>query len=426
MNKHQESQKIKIYYDIGMLKGNTFEQSINTVNKLYLGLGLKISEVPYIYISENDKKIYLAANCFTLETKEEKEKIINYPISFLYNVFYHNNILFLLDSNNQLNVFKFDKDNLSIKKCVIEQRKNTNPKIIPLNIAKNQVKMILQKLEKIKENNLKEDYEILCDVLLRDLAIDLTIKNPKTFKDTLIFEIKDDKFLPKKYTCRIKQIKYQIDETGMIREKLTFAEGKTTFKEGIEFIMNYLKYKDKISINNTFKCPILFKNFEEKEIPPNKVIMCEIKSGFDVEELKRQLIERIEAMKYFIFNNGENPLYFIGIVNLDSNNVNKLTKYLDYNFEMKENILIATAVDFKYFDMDLSYEVDSGYLLFKRIGNIESKIDDLACTLCSINTKFENLTNEIKLIHPLHKFSYITQTEKNQNINNEEKKFDSL
>ena len=230
--------------------------------------------------------------------------------------------------------------------------------------------------------------------------------------------IKDDKFLPKKYTCRIKQIKYQIDETGMIREKLTFAEGKTTFKEGIEFIMNYLKYKDKISINNTFKCPILFKNFEEKEIPPNKVIMCEIKSGFDVEELKRQLIERIEAMKYFIFNNGENPLYFIGIVNLDSNNVNKLTKYLDYNFEMKENILIATAVDFKYFDMDLSYEVDSGYLLFKRIGNIESKIDDLACTLCSINTKFENLTNEIKLIHPLHKFSYITQTEKNQNINN--------
>ena len=32
----------------------------------------------------------------------EEEKTINYPISFLYNVFFDNNTIFYLDSNNQL------------------------------------------------------------------------------------------------------------------------------------------------------------------------------------------------------------------------------------------------------------------------------------------------------------------------------------
>ena len=48
----------------------------------------------------------------------------------------------------------------------------------------------------------------------------------------------------------------------------------------------YLKFKGELSINNTFKSPILFKYFE-KEIPSNKIIICEIKSGFDIDRLKK-------------------------------------------------------------------------------------------------------------------------------------------
>lgn len=50
--------------------------------------------------------------------------------------------------------------------------------------------------------------------------------------------------------------------------------------------IGYLKFKGELSINNTFKSPILFKYFE-KEIPSNKIIICEIKSGFDIDRLKK-------------------------------------------------------------------------------------------------------------------------------------------
>ena len=422
--------KMRIYYDAEKFKGNTFEQNINSVNKLYLGLGLKISDVPYIYMSEKDNNIYLSANSFTMETKEKEPKIINYPTSFLYQVFYHNNLLFYLDSNNQINVYKFDKEKLSVVKCLFQQKKNEmkiNPNIAPLDMKKDEVSIILEKLEKInKNNNLREDYEILCDVLGNDLGVNLDLKYPKAFKGTLIFEIKDNKFLQQEYICTIKNVKYQIDETGMIREKIILDKGKISFKDGIDFLKDFTKYKDKFVLNNTFKCPILFKNFEEVEIPPEKVIMCEIKSGFDIDEVKRQLIERIEAIKYFIFNKDENPLYYIGIVNLDSNNVDKLTKYSEYNFEMSENILIVAAVDFKYFGIDLSYEANTGYLLYKKIDNLENEMKDRFSTLENkIDANFANLIKEMKNLHPNQKFIYIDNPEKNKNVRHEEKKDDA-
>ena len=133
METTKKSTDTKLYYDVGKFKGNTFENNINTINKLYLGLGLKISELPYIYINESDNKTYLSANCFTIKTiketnktdliakAKEGEKAIYYPVSFLYNVFYDNNTIFYLDSNSQLNVYKFDKESLSVKHSLIQR-----------------------------------------------------------------------------------------------------------------------------------------------------------------------------------------------------------------------------------------------------------------------------------------------------------------
>ena len=185
METAKKSFTTKIYYDARKFKENSFENNINTINKLYLGLGLKINEIPYIYVDENDNKNYLLANCFTIKTIKEKntsdltvkaneeEKTINYPISFLYNVFFDNNTIFYLDSNNQLNVYKFDKNSLSIKKSMVqidarENQKNKlnkqdessspnissiNDKPISLKIEKNYVEIIMKKLEKINYNN---------------------------------------------------------------------------------------------------------------------------------------------------------------------------------------------------------------------------------------------------------------------------------
>ena len=143
MSTFEQRTNIKLYYDVGNFKGNTFEQNINAVNKLYLGLGLKISDMPYIYVSESDNKTYLSANCFIIENeKKEKLKTINYPISFIYKVFYHNNLLFYVSPNNQLNLYKFDKDSLYIERTILQNKENKNNKNTP-NIER-------LKIEKIK------------------------------------------------------------------------------------------------------------------------------------------------------------------------------------------------------------------------------------------------------------------------------------
>ena len=151
----------KIYHDIARFKGNTFEQNINNVNKLYLGLGLKISDVPYIYLDDTDNNIYLSAIKFSLNYKG-KEHQINYPASFIYKVFYYDGILFYLQDNNLLRVYKFDFDNLSIQYYLTQQKKkednineatesdNKDKKdFIPLKIGKDEVSKILNMLKNI-------------------------------------------------------------------------------------------------------------------------------------------------------------------------------------------------------------------------------------------------------------------------------------
>ena len=474
----KESDKVKIYFDAGKFKGNTFEQNINTVNKLYLGIGIKISDIPYIYMKENDNYIYLSANTFTIINKD-KEVEINYPISFMYNVFYHDNFLFYLEENNELRVYEFDPQNLSIKihtveKTISEKENGENPQRKEGNNTKeakegtnkkeeskkvkepnkkkqsdnvkksiqkekediitdkDKVEKILKKLEKIKNNNIKEDYEILCDILGNDLNIKLEKQYPKEIKGST-FEIKDDESKQIRLTCKIKKIEYQIDSTGMIRERLNVEKGIKKFKDGIDFITNYVRIKDKITINNSFKSPILFKNFEEEEIPPNQVIMCEIKSGFDIVGLKSQLTDRIKAIRKFIFNKDETPLYYIGLVNLDSKNIDKLVEYSNFDFDINEKVLIVAVIDYVYFGMDLSYEVSDGYLLLKAIGNLEKKMDKRMDNLerkfddnfKNIGENFKNLFWELKRLNPDFNLNYKPYSAKDINTNNKEEKIGS-
>ena len=461
-DKNNQKRKPKIYHDIAKFKGNSFEKNINSVNKLYLGLGLKISDVPYIYIDDSDKNIYLSAINFSLQYKGQNHQI-NYPASFIYKVFYYDGLLFYLQENNLLRVYQFNYNNLSIKyyetqqktKEVIKkeddikevkeidnkkkkekkekkEKKDFTPKIIQLEIDTEKVSKALNMLKNIKNNNYKEDYEILCDVLSNYLNVKLEQQYPKEIANALPFEINDERFLNDKLTCQIKLIKYQIDSTGMIREDLQVGKGKIKFEKGIKSISSYIEFKDQITFNNSFKCPILYKNFEEEILPANKVILCEIKSGFNIEEIQKQLNERIDAIKYFKFNKEENPLYYIGIVNFYSKNKDKLSEYEKFDFDFKENknekILIVAVVDYVYFGIDLSHEVNDGYLLYKAILNLNKKVENVDKKVDNLEKKtddnFNNLISELQRIFPKYKFTYITKSEMNKNAGKEEKKVD--
>ena len=81
-----------------------------------------------------------------------------------------------------------------------------------------------------------------------------------------------------------------MDCTGIIQEQLNLQKGKIIFKNCIKDLLTFIK-RDKNVINipkidNKFKSPIIFKNFEEESILPNEAFICEIKSYFDIHHSK--------------------------------------------------------------------------------------------------------------------------------------------
>ena len=392
MNKIEDAKNMKIYYDYKEFKGNTFEKNINSINNLYFGQGIAISETPFIYIDEKEKKNYLSTNCFIIESYSDNKnnsKMICYPISFLNLIFYSNNLLFNLDSNNRLIVFKFEKDSFDRYEF---QQKQHEQKVKTNKCGKETIDEIIQKLAKIDENNkLTTNYEILCGILKNDLNENLNIKTPKQINGSLIFEL--DEF---KCKCTIKNIRFEIDGVGKIREKLSLTNGIISFEEGINSLIKYVKLKKEGNpkandiIDNIFKTPILYKNFKENTVPENQTIICEIKSGFAISDLKKQLNDRILAIRNCLFTLGEKPSYFIGILNFDSNNLDKLEQFSKYSLELNENALIVATVDYQYCGIDISCEIHSEYLLYKKIGKLESKLDETNKRINDMDEKFDN------------------------------------
>ena len=181
----------------------------------------------------------------------------------------------------------------------------------------------------------------------------------------------------------IKTIEVEVDGVGMIREQLNVKKGKISLKEGINSVVEYANLKNeknakaKEFINNSFKCPIIYKNFDEDIIPENKTILIEIKSGFDILSVKAQINSRINIINDCLFKQGEKPTFYIGLINLDSNKIKDLIEYnKDVDFNIGEKALIISCIDYDYCEIDLSYEVNNDYLLYKELKNLETKISD--------------------------------------------------
>ena len=241
---------------------------------------------------------------------------------------------------------------------------------------KEEFKKKIEKLGKIEDSNLNKKYELLIDILNKDLEEDLQLNSPKNINKIIKIDFDDIE------SCEVKYSKLELDCTGIIQEQLDLKKGEITFKNGINDLITFIKNKkdknviDSTKIDHTFKTPIIFKNFEDTFIPPKEAIICEIKSGFDIKTLKSQIKERINFVNDCFFVNNK-PSYFIGIVNLNEEFVDRLyyiKDVLDADFIFKEKIIILSTINYLYCDIDASLEVHTDYLLYKKLNNMDKGI----------------------------------------------------
>ena len=252
-NKKQEEKGKSLYCDIGNFKGFTVQNNVDSINKLYFGLGLSLSDTPYIYKNEKDGKHHPGAYCLRIiSEKENNIKNIYYPANFFNLIFYHDNMIFFIKSNNELSLYKLeDKSCINYNFAPQYLAKNEAPKkemkLImkkQLTIEENKIKEISDKLTKNENNSLKSTYEILCDILKNNLNEKLMAKS-KEISSKICYFIKINKL---EFTCELEKDLKEIDSVGHLREPINVI----IFKHIIG-IRPYSKY---LNINNRAPIPL--------------------------------------------------------------------------------------------------------------------------------------------------------------------------
>ena len=347
-------------------------------------------------------------------------------------------MIFFIKPNNELSLYKLKNDSITYYNFEPQySSKKETPKKIKLKnkdelkIEKNKIKEISDKLVQIDKKSLNTTYETLCYILKNDLKETLLGKS-KELNSKMFYFIKIDEL---EFTCEIEKDSKEIDSVGHILEPINVINEE----KGIEKLIKYVELKnakDKSAegyIKNDFKCPILYKNFKEAVIPSNKAILCEIKGGFAIKDVAKQIENRIEFIHNCLFNEGEKPEYFIGIVNVYSKNVDKLKKFSELQLEFEDKVLIVSAVDYEYKGMNISYEINTDYLLFKKMDSLKQEIKDeikeeirkemaaqkqeIKDEISGINTKIDKILEILKKMNPK-----LAIPENKQNIHSEEKK----
>ena len=64
------------------------------------------------------------------------------------------------------------------------------------------------------------------------------------------------------------------------------------------------------------------------------------------------------------------------------------------DFKFNENTLIISCIDYEYCEIDMSYEVNNDYLLYKQLKNLETKIDN---TKKDLEMKIENTKKDLEM-----------------------------
>ena len=181
--------------------------------------------------------------------------------------------------NNKLNTVggsEKEKDDFNKKAYISKQN---------LTIGKTKIDEILAKIKKLDDNkSLTDSYEAIIDILTGDLNHIPDIKTPKKFIKALNFKINfkesqepDDS--NDGYICKVDLINIQVDGAGKIREQIHLIEGQVSLEDGLNLLKSYAKKKEKgeeyhtFLTKNDFKCPIIYKNFDEGNIKQNQSML---------------------------------------------------------------------------------------------------------------------------------------------------------
>ena len=397
-----EKKEVKLYFDVEKSKGNTFEKNVNIINNMYFGKGIDISDNPFIIINEKDQNKYLSILHFVIKTKEGQVlKEVFMPASFLQPIFYYENILFHFSHDNKLIVIEIGENDYKqfwFKENAVEKKVTTKEE-------ESKIKALKAKLESLNgESNLKKKYESLIDIFTKDLDCSLLHKNPKKINKTFIISLDG---VNNEYIIEIESIlDTQIDDFGVLREQIKLNIGTILLDDGINCLKSYVnakkngKEKETNYDNNDFKCPIIYKNFADEIIPQDNAILIEIKSGFALKDVIDQLDKRIKIINNCdLIKNGQRPVFFIGIVNILSDNIDKEMSIKEKEIKVNANLLLVSCVDYKYCGIDISREMHGEYLLYKKINSLEEKMvsnfNDINKKINEMDTKINKMDTKI-------------------------------
>ena len=158
----KETKEPKIYEDYKSFQGISFENNINSINHLFFGQGLKISDIPFIIKEENSDKNILAVNQIKIKSSLI-DKTICYPKKCIHIVFYYENSIFYLTKNYTLEIYKLESN--EIIKHTIPHIKDKNNKIVTKNIDNVDLEKIFLAINGINEqNSVLVNYEILINI----------------------------------------------------------------------------------------------------------------------------------------------------------------------------------------------------------------------------------------------------------------------
>ena len=163
-------------------------------------------------------------------------------------------------------------------------------------------------------------------------------------------------------------------------------KGKLSLLESLDCLLK--NQNDQFDINNDIRCNLIYKNFQEEEIPENEPFILEVKTSMaELTDLLRQIKEISKVVKV-VNNTSENlPKYVIGIIcKFDENQIKFQQKELEKKYKKngedsffkyvmeiieanKINVLIGAIKDEKVFEYPLGIDdfLIEGERLKKRI-----------------------------------------------------------
>ena len=169
-------------------------------------------------------------------------------------------------------------------------------------------------IEKNNSTNVSEINDILQNKSKSKSSISSKINNSseKEGDEGFVYYNEIDKY--KKYTkySYVEDFEKEVDGIYKLHDEINLIQGKKELE--FENNNNYKYIKSNYNLKNGLCANIIIKNFEEESIPKNAPFILEVKAGFELSSILRQIKKASKFIRNMKEYNVELPVYFIGIL----------------------------------------------------------------------------------------------------------------